>query len=180
MTADTITFMYVLAQIAGIYIGFGALISASKSSAATKHEAETLASVVYIGIMVVVGALLPILLDRYDLNIGWSLRIGAMTLLIMAWIIILMTWSNVIEAIKTTPAFAALFWLQEAAIQIPLILVLLGMFSGHAEALYLTALVVSTFEAAQLLVGLVFAKPTNAEDRTESTAMPSRAAEQDK
>lgn len=164
MTAETIAFMFVLAQIAGIYIGFGALISASKSSTATKQEAQTLATVVYIGIMVVVGALLPLLLDRYGLNTGWSLRIGAIVLLAMAWVGILATWANALEAIKTTPGLTAFFWAQEAAIQIPLMLILVGALNPHIEALYLTALVVSAFEAAQLLVGLVFANPENAED----------------
>lgn len=164
MTGETIAFMFVLAQIAGIYIGFGALISASKSSTATKEEAQTLATIVYVGIMVVVGALLPLLLDRYGLNNGWSLRIGATVLLGMAWVGILANWSNALEAIKTTPGLAAFFWAQEATIQIPLILILVGAFSPHIEALYLTALVVSAFEAAQLLVGLVFANPESAED----------------
>ncbi len=159
MTAETIAFMFVLAQIAGIYIGFGALISASKSSEATKQEAQTLATIVYIGIMVVVGALLPLLLDRYGLNIDWSLRIGAIVLLAMAWVGIFAMWSNALEAIKATPGLTAFFWVQEAAIQFPLILILAGAFSPHAEALYLTALVVAAFEAAQLLVGLVFAAP---------------------
>ncbi|MEL6568825.1 MAG: hypothetical protein AAFQ22_10440 [Pseudomonadota bacterium] len=164
MTAETIAFMFVLAQIAGIYIGFGALISASKRSTATQQEAQILATIVYIGIMVVVGALLPLLLDRYGLNVDWSLRIGAIVLLAMAWVAILATWSKALEAIKTTPGLAAFFWVQEAAIQLPLILILVGAFSPNAEALYLTALVVSAFEAAQLLVGLVSAAPEGSKE----------------
>ena len=119
MTAETIAFMFVLAQIAGIYIGFGALISASKSSTATKQEAQTLATVVYIGLMVVVGALLPLLLDRYGLNTGWSLRIGAIVLLAMAWVGILATWATALEAIKTQHGLSAFFWAKEAAVQSP-------------------------------------------------------------
>jgi len=165
MTDQTITFMYVLAQVAGIFIGFGALISASRSSSATKHEANTLASVVYIGIMVVVGTLLPLLLDRFDMSVDWSLRAGAVALLIMAWIGIAIAWSNdnIKDHLIKTPLLAAFFWTQEAAIQLPLIFILFGIFGPYAEALYLTALVVSTFEAAQLLVGLVFANNDRAE-----------------
>ena len=164
MTAETISFLFVLAQISGIYIGLGALISASKNTMATKREAVILASIVYIGIMVIVGTLLPLLLDRYGLNIDWSLRIGAIVLLIMAWIILLAAGPIALETIRKRPVRSLLFWVQEAAIQIPLILVLFGTFSPHAEAMYLTALVVATFEAAQLLVGLVFEAPEGDKD----------------
>jgi len=164
MTADTIAFMFVLAQIAGIFIGFGALISASKSAAATKQEAESLALIVYIGIMIVVGALLPVLLNQYGLEKDLTLRFGAIAFLILAWLLILRTLPAAVESIKKTPAFAAFFWAQEVAIQLPLFLVLFGVWSHQAESLYLTALVISAFEAAQLLVGLVFA---NAEKTTE-------------
>lgn len=160
MTADTITFMFVLAQIAGVYIGFGALISASKSSTATKREAKTLATIVYIGINVVICALMPPLLDKYGLSIEWSLRIGAIVFLIMTWAVIVSSWSTVVEGIRKKTASSALFWIQESAIQIPLIFILLGIFRQHSEALYLTALVIASFEAAQLLVQLVFTIPT--------------------
>ncbi len=169
MTADTTTFMFVLAQIAGIFIGFGALISASKSSAATKHEAETLASVVFIGIMVVVGSLLPLLLDRYGLKPEWSLRVGALVFLAMAWGLAIANWTIIQDGFRNTPASATFFWIQEAIIQIPLIIILMGFLSQYYEALYLTALVVAAFEAAQLLVGLVFAKPDGANDTTSDT-----------
>lgn len=169
MTEDTIAFMYVLAQIAGIFIGFGALISASKSSTATKSETEILASVVYIGIMVVVGSLLPLLLDRYGLNSEWSLRAGAVVVLAMAWALIIAHWSINIEHFKNTPALSTFFWIQESFIQIPLVLILIGVLSQFSEAFYLTALVVSAFEAAQLLVGLVFAKPISANEHTHDS-----------
>ena len=158
MSAETITFMFVLAQIAGIFIGFGALISVSKNLAATEKEAGDLAAIVYIGIMVVVGALIPILLDRYGLNPDLSFKVGAIVFLLMAWGAAIANRAAIFDAIKTKPVGAIFFWTQEALVQIPLFLILAGTFSHLTEAFYLTALVISTFEAAQMLVGLVFAK----------------------
>lgn len=164
MSGETISFMYVLAQIAGIFIGFGALISASKGGSATLQERETLAGMVWIGIMLLVGAILPILIDNYGFNPAWSLRAGAVVLLLMAWIGIIRFWQSIKYVIKTAPAAASFFWVQEVLIQTPLILILIGLFSPFHEPFYLTALVVSAFEAAQNLVGLVFAKSTSGDE----------------
>jgi len=158
VTSDTITFMLVLAQVAGIFIGFGALISVSKQSGATQREAKTLAMLVYIGIMIMVGSLLPVLLDRYGIVAQWSLRIGAIALLMMAWLAILKTASGVVDEFKQSPLNTGFFWLQEIVFQVPLILIVIGVYANFAEAFMLTALVVAAFEAAQLLVGIVFSR----------------------
>lgn len=164
MSGETISFMYVLAQIAGIFIGFGALISASKGGSATIQERETLAGMVWIGIMLLVGAISPVLVDSYGFSSEWSLRAGALLLLIMAWIGIVRFWESIKYGIKTAPAAASFFWAQEVLIQVPLVLILLGLFGPLHEPLYLTALVISAFEAAQNLVGLVFAKSKSGDE----------------
>ncbi len=155
MTPATIEFLFVLAQIAGIFVGFGALISSSHVAGTTETEARTLAAVVYVGIMVVIGSLLPVLLDTFGLEIGWSLKIGSITILAMAWLIIAKSWDELARTFRKKPIYSVIFWAQEFAVQVPLALILLDVFAAHAEALYLTSIVVSVFEAAQMMVGLV-------------------------
>jgi hypothetical protein len=155
MTPATIEFLFVLAQIAGIFVGFGALISSSAVAGTTETEARTLGVVVYVGIMVVIGSLLPVLLDTFGLEIGWSLKIGSITILAMAWLIIAKSWDGIALTFREKPIYSVIFWTQEFAVQAPLVLILLGVFAAQAEALYLTTIVVSVFEAAQMMVGLV-------------------------
>jgi hypothetical protein len=50
----------------------------------------------------------------------------------------------------------ALFWLLEVAVQLPLVLVVLGAAPDLDGAFYLTALVVHLFEAAFVLAQLVY------------------------
>lgn len=164
MSGETISFMYVLAQIAGIFVGFGALISASKGGSATVQEREILAGMVWIGIMLLIGAILPILVDSYGFSPAWSLRAGALIFLVMAWIGIFRFWESIKYGIKTAPAAASFYWAHEVLIQIPLVLILMGLFSPYHEPFYLTALVISAFEAAQNLVGLVFAKSASGDE----------------
>lgn len=155
MTPATIEFLFVLAQIAGIFVGFGALISSSAVAGTTETETRTLGAIVYVGIMVVIGSLLPVLLDTFGLEIGWSLKIGSITFLAMAWLIIAKSWDGLATTFRQKPIFSVIFWVQEFIVQVPMILILFGFFAAQAESLYLTAIVVSVFEAAQMMVGLV-------------------------
>jgi hypothetical protein len=154
-----------IAEIAGVFVGFGALISFSRDRAAETRVA--LRGVVAIGLVVLVAALLPVALARYGLTDrtlwGWSS--GGFLLII--WIAIggllidpeQRAWVKI--DVKGNPALAAFFCLfLEAPIQVPLVLVLLGVAPTLAPAFYVTGLVLNLFEAAFLLARLVLARPS--------------------
>ena len=56
-----------LAGIAGVFVGFGALISVRSGGASETHEVAYMRAVVWMGLMAVVAALAPVTIDRYGL-----------------------------------------------------------------------------------------------------------------
>jgi hypothetical protein len=56
-----------LAEIAGVFVGFGALIAVRSGGASDVHEVVYMRAVVWMGMMTVVAALAPVTLGRYGL-----------------------------------------------------------------------------------------------------------------
>ncbi|MEJ2265933.1 MAG: hypothetical protein P8X95_21005, partial [Anaerolineales bacterium] len=56
-----------MAEIAGVFVGFGALISVTQHSEIEAGQLGQIRAVVTIGLVVMVAALIPIGLDRYHL-----------------------------------------------------------------------------------------------------------------
>ena len=152
-----------IAEIAGIFVGFGALMSVLRD----RQEGGLVALRVVIlnGLVVLVAALIPVALSHYGL-VGralWSWSSGAF--LVVCWIAILVplrdreTRRAVKADTKANPVLAVLFWvLFEIPIQVPLVLAVLGIAPSLAPAFYVTALVLNLFQAAFLLTRLVFAR----------------------
>ena len=152
-----------IAQIAGIFVGFGALIRFSRDRASEARA--RLRFVVTVGLVVLAAALLPVGLARYGLTDralwGWS----SGGFLLVVWIAILgLLRDPEYRAMLKTDAKAApvLFTVSvvvlEGPIQLPLILVVLGVAPALAPAFYMTALVLNLFEAALVLARLVFSR----------------------
>jgi hypothetical protein len=152
-----------IAEIAGVFVGFGALISLSRDRAVEARA--LLRAVVTIGLLVLVAALLPVALARYGLTDrtlwGWS----SAGFLLMIWIVIVgflldpehRAWAK--ADARANPALTAFFWVVlEVPIQVPLVLVLLGVAPTLAAAFYVTALVLNLFQAAFVLARLVLAR----------------------
>jgi hypothetical protein len=57
-----------LAEIAGVFVGFGALISVRSSGASDAHEVAYIRPVVTLAICVVVAALAPVIISRYGVT----------------------------------------------------------------------------------------------------------------
>jgi hypothetical protein len=148
-----------IAEIAGVFVGFGTLISFSRDRAAEARAA--LRTVVTIGLVVLVAALLPVGLARYGLTDralwGWS----SGGFLFVIWIAIpaLLLDPEYRTWMAENPALAVFVWaFLELPIQVPLVLVVLGVAPTLAAAFYVTALVLNLFEAALVLARLVFAR----------------------
>ena len=73
-----------LAEIAGVFVGFAALISVRSGGASDPHEVVYMRAVVWMGLMTIVAALTPVTLGRYALaeHQVWAL---SSVLVLVAW-----------------------------------------------------------------------------------------------
>jgi len=151
-----------LAGIAGVFVGFAALISFSQADDVEEHVRVQIRGVVSIGLMVIIAALIPVGLSRYGLTdrTGWF--ISSLIFLVLAWVVIV-TGLRMPEhraAMRQTSRPAALFfWLAlELPIHVPLVLAVIGVNPSLDAAFYTTALVFHLFEGAFVLTQLVYAQ----------------------
>lgn len=159
---EEVVLFVTIAEIAGVFVGFAALISVSRRPEIDAAQLGQIRAVVTIGLMVVVAALIPVGLSAYDLG-GHALWVTAgLIYLVLNWTVIGLALRRpenrrlAADQARTSPITAALFWLFEIPIQIPLLLVVLGVNRDLDSALYLTALVFHLFEAALVLAQLVY------------------------
>lgn len=151
-----------LAEIAGVFVGFGALIGFSRGGRVDPIESSRIRVVVAIGLAVVVAALLPVALARYEMGAGHLWPISSATFLVLIWVAILVPLQDPLHRgpflaqVRASPVVSALWLGLGISIQVPLVLVLLGMYPALFAAHYTTALVINLFEAALLLVQLVY------------------------
>jgi MFS family permease len=163
MDHDDLHLFLSIAEIAGVFVGFGALISVAQDQPlATRAQ---LRGVVMAGLGVLVGALLPVTLARFGLVDralwGWA----SAAFLAVIWVIIVPTlrhpearaWSR--ADVREHPVHSILFWVfLEVPIQVSLILALLSVIPELDTAFYVTALVLNLCEAAYLLARVVLAR----------------------
>ena len=157
-----------LAGIAGVFVGFGALISTRDGGAS---ELWLIRNVVNEGLMVVAAALVPVVIGRYGITGHELWLLCSLIVLVLDWVGIILSHIRredmafqVLRTRATRVALSVLFFFLEVPAQIALILVVLGVFRDLEPALYLTAVVLMLFEAAVLLVMLVYSqgRPTAA------------------
>jgi hypothetical protein len=152
-----------IAQIAGVFVGFGALISAAKDQ--TMAARVQLRGVVLTGLLVLIAALLPIALARFGLadRALWGCA-SAVFLLVNGMIIMIqLRHPEISEWIRTDvrerPVHQILFWvILEVPILASLVLALLSVMPTLDVAFYITALVLNLLEAAYLLALVVLAR----------------------
>ena len=63
-----INLFIIIAQIAGVFVGFGALISVTRRSDIEVAQLVLIRSVVTTGLIVIIAALIPVGLSRYGLS----------------------------------------------------------------------------------------------------------------
>lgn len=153
---DHIALSFTIAQIAGIFVGFGALIALSTPKTATDPQKQAMTGCVMIGLFVIVAALLPVLFLAYGLSPGTVWFISAGLLIIVDWMTIWPQREPFIRAIKRGKPVEILFLFGiEFGVQFPLFLILLPVLPDQAAALYATTLIISILQAASLLMLLV-------------------------
>lgn len=166
---ESFDLMSSLAQIAGIFIGFGALIVLSGEKDEDPVEMGMVRQVVVSGLVTLVGALIPIGVAQFGIESVLLWRISGACFFGVIWFAILHPTSRplLVNQFRNDRKAAAFFWfVLEPPIQIPLVLAILNTFPERASGLYTIAVVVNLVQGAQLLAQVVYA-------RIERTSAPS-------
>ena len=177
MTQDVELFI-AIAEIAGVFVGFGALISLTRKNAIDFPQLGRLRGVVSIGLVVIVAALIPVGISRYGITGHDFWLVCSIIFLFLVWTQILLSLRKseyrelLIKQTRFSPLMSMFFWmLLEAPIHISLVLAIIGIYPDLEPAFYTTALLFHLFEATFLLVQIVNyqMKPsTNPQDQEES------------
>ncbi len=174
------------AEIAGVFVGFGALIAIRSGATMAVSEINAIRWVMTSGIWVIVVALAPLFIASYGVG-GRELWLvsGLLALGFLALIVVVFTRTPENEAeVRATMAgttsrqavmylvlwMAPSFWLPLASLVLVLVLAVLGLFPDQEEALYLSAVGLGLFMSALGLFVGVFGPPPEPVDAAERPA----------
>ncbi len=164
MTEDAGLFV-AIAEIAGVFVGFGALIAVTRRDEVEAQQLGQIRAVVTLGLVVVVAALTPVALVRYGFDERTMWAASSLVFLVLIWVVIVLSLRApenrelMVRQARTRPVTAAVFWLLlEIPIQLPLLLAVIGANPTLDPAFYMTALVFHLFEAAFVLAQLVYSQ----------------------
>ena len=156
---DTDLFME-LAGIAGVFLGFGALISIRSAGTSEAFELTYIRSVVEMGTLVVVVALVPVILSYYGITGHelWLLSSLVFLALFMSMFVAVALRVPEARAVAlATPwarrAVSAVLYVPET---VALVIVVLGPFPDQEPAFYLTAVGLHLVLAASFLLSLAY------------------------
>jgi threonine/homoserine efflux transporter RhtA len=149
------------AEIAGVFVGFGALISLRSARPTDVHDVVYLTTVLMLGLWVVIAALVPIAVSRYGVH--------DRTLWLSSALAALAIWVALLIAIERRPEFRVLNRNPEPLdrffplVGLPLhlviagclILIIVGIWRHVDEALYVTALAAGVVFAGYTLLTFV-------------------------
>lgn len=159
-----------LAGIAGVFLGFGALISIRSAGTSEAFELTYIRSVVEMGAQVVVVALFPVILSHYGITGHELWLLSGLVFLVLFWGMFFVVALRVPEARAVAFATPMARRAVSAALYVPeivaVVLVVLGPFPDQEPALYLTAVGLHLVLAASFLLSLAysFGRPQPASD----------------
>lgn len=152
-----------LAEIAGVFVGFGALIAVRSGGSMQTGEINDLRWVVTTAIWVVIAALAPTVLSSYGLT-GHELWLGcslvALAFLVVMTAVFSLTPENradLADNLANTPralivaVMVPTFWLPFVLLVLALVVVAIGLFPDQEQALYLTAVALGLLMSALML-----------------------------
>jgi hypothetical protein len=149
-----------IAEIAGVFVGFGALIGVAGISSG--RDLNQLPALVTLGLLVILTALLPVGLSYYSIDPEWFWRICAIIFLVAIWCSTIFAMTNAgmkartAETTRKSPLFSVGLTALELGIQGPLLLCAFAVWVDLAEAFYVTAILVNLMQASMFMVKLVF------------------------
>ena len=152
------------AEIAGVFVGFGALISLRSAPLSDAPDALYLRAVLALGVWVVICGLLPIAVSRYGVH-GHALWLPCAVVAMCLWGVLLASLARTGESreIDRSPErvdrlFPIVGLPLHVVIAGSLALVLLGTWPASEEALYVTALTAGVVFAGYTLLTLVLSQ----------------------
>src|SRR5262245_40433266 len=150
-----------IAEIAGVFVGFAALVTViahPRDGDDRDVEVFSLINLVLSSVVVIVGALVPVALNRYGFSATTVWRASSGLLFAMNWGQILYV-SRVTRGYRSAHSqsrgVSIAVWALEPAYQLPLLLCIAGVWSSLASAFYLTALVVALVQVSLVFATLV-------------------------
>ncbi len=152
------------AEIAGVFVGFGALISLRSAQVSDVHDVVYLRAVLMLGVWVVVAALVPIVVSRYGVH-GHALWLPCSLVALAVWLIVLISFGRSAEskALNRSPEpidryFPVVGAPLHLIIAGSLILTILGVWRSFDEARYVTALAAAVAFAGYTLLTFVMSQ----------------------
>jgi hypothetical protein len=157
-----------LAEIAGVFVGFGALIAVRSGGPSEPLEVTPMRGVVAMGMLAVVAALAPVTLGRYDLahHQVWALSSGLALVGFLGVVVFNVrtpegkaAYAISAAEARLTPgevAASAAYVLYMIAVVLVPIVIILGVAPDLEAALYLTYVVLILLGAGWTLLWLVF------------------------
>lgn len=164
MTQD-LDLLITIAQIAGVFVGFGALISISGKDGLDAEQLGQIRAVVTIGLIVIVAALIPVGLGHYGITGHTLWLICSIVFLALSWVVTVYSLQRpenrklTVARARSNPITSVFYWmLLEVPMQLPLILTIFGVYPELEPAFYTTALVLNVFQAAFVLAQFVYSQ----------------------
>lgn len=167
-----------LAEIAGVFVGFGALIAVRSEDASDAHTFEYLRAVVGGGVLVVITALAPLVVSRFGID-GHALwlpcSIFFLAIFLTFWIVDVRSPENRIDRTANRA-----LTIRYAAVALPmtflmlgsLVLIVIGAWPRYEPALYFLAVTLWLVETGLSLLWLVWTRNTPSTQRRDSGGAP--------
>lgn len=152
------------AEIAGVFVGFGALISVRSTRLTDLHDVVYHQAVLGLGVWVVIAALVPIALNQYGVDDhGLWLTCAVIAIAIWATFMFFFSRSTDTRAInRSTEPLDRLFPIVGLPLHLliagSMVLIIIGVWPGLDEALYVTALTAGVIFAGYTLLALVLSQ----------------------
>ncbi len=163
---DAMDLLIVLAEMAGIFVGFGALISVSSRSEIASSQLGLVRAMVTIGLIVIIASLVPVGLARYGIAGHDLWFLSSLVFLVLNWTINILSLRQpenrqlMISQARDNPLRSAFFWLLlEIPMQLPLVLIVLGINTELDEAFYITSIILNLLQAAFVMAQFVYSHP---------------------
>jgi L-asparagine transporter-like permease len=162
-----------LAEIAGVFVGFGALIAVRSGGVSGIAEIAYMRGVVSMGMLTIAAALAPVILGRYDLAAHevWVLSSGVVLVGWLVWFVSMVRTPEYranlaaeLEADRATRKHWVVvvegmaFTLYLTVMTLGPIIIVLGLQPQHEPALYATVVALILLGAGWTLLNLVFSQ----------------------
>lgn len=155
-----------LAEIAGVFVGFGALIAVRSEDASDAHTVEYLRGLVVGGLLVVVAALAPLVISRFGVE-GHALwlpcSIFFLAIFLTSWIVDARSSENRNERRANraiTVRYMTVVLPMTLGLLGSLVLIIIGAWPPFEPALYFLALTLLLIEQGFTLIWLVWTRDT--------------------